>query len=317
MIILDIMLYTVLFSFFCTLIYPMIRFYNQRPHHLSIKKIIFRILKDISLTILIVILPVSVFWLSSLLTPWSQEESTLGYWDMFMQTKYFLSPFVLWAASALYAVEVLKVKNYDQYWIMLGLASGLMTSLTIIIYAFVLLIADGQWHLLSMFVFIFTYVPLWYFIRFAYLVKSSQLKPIAYLYAFFSQLPFWFYSIHCAKQEYLSLPEFRSDCFVATASAYGYQGIIGETIKFTRGNRDLRVSKQMITFWAFEDLWKQTSPKTHYYFRLVYNVIGKKCSSYIRTPILASVFFILLKPFEWVALVVIHICKKTNTPTKH
>lgn len=61
----------------------------------------------------------------------------------------------------------------------------------------------------------------------------------------------------------------------------------------------------MIRFWMFEKIWQEYASLSHQYFRRFYNIWGRKLARHINHPLTASLFFILLKPLEWIALFII------------
>jgi hypothetical protein len=199
-------------------------------------------------------------------------------------------------------VEVVRPKNLDVYWVVLGIFSGCLISVILFIYGMLLYSSDSK---IIFILFGPGYVSVWYSIRFFNLFKSSKLNKISYLYTFLSQLPFWGYAIYSTKEMYASLPDTPPDCFVATASSKSYPFIVGQLIHYKRHSSIKHASKQMIHFWMFEKIWKKHAALSHRYFRIFYNRWGRKLAKHINHPLMASLFFILLKPFEWLALFII------------
>jgi hypothetical protein len=259
----------------------------------------------------IVLIPLFIYLVSTIMSPESKSEAKLGAFDLFILTKIYLAPFILWAIAALYTTEVVHPKNVDRYWIMLGLFSGLVLSITMSIYGLISFGQRGSEGILMALVANPVYIPIWYAIRFWRLFKQSKLNKVSYLFAAISQLPFWGYATYQAKVEYLKLPEFMPDCFIATASSNGLPFIVGKSINYQHKGNSINVSQQMIHFWAFEKLWREKAPYSHIRFRRFYNIWGRKLANHINNPLLASVSFILLKPIEWIARIIL----KANNPT--
>ena len=75
-----------------------------------------------------ILLPLPVFWWSKYLVPEWKGGCTLGWVDCFHMGKIALTPFVIWATAALYAVEILGVRNRTRPWIVLGFLNGAIVS---------------------------------------------------------------------------------------------------------------------------------------------------------------------------------------------
>ena len=53
-----------------------------------------------------------------------------------------------------------------------------------------------------------------------------------------------------------------------------------------------------MTFWGLERVWRQHLPLSHSCFRALYNRLGPMLSRRIRTPFVADMVYLLLKPVE-------------------
>jgi hypothetical protein len=71
-----------------------------------------------------VVLPVFIFCASAFLVPFSKRSSHHGWFQCFHEGKFALLPLVLWASAALYAVEILRVKDRSRHWIVRGFFLG-------------------------------------------------------------------------------------------------------------------------------------------------------------------------------------------------
>lgn len=263
---------------------------------------------NLLLVILIIFIPITTFLLSAAMAPEWKGGAGLGSLSLLYITKIYLLPFVLWAVASLYTVEVLRPQKIDRYWLLLGLFSGSIVSILLFLFALIDSIQIPGLGIEGVIIIVIVgpgYVPVWYTLRFWSLFKLSKLNKVTYLYTVMSQLPFWGYSIYTSKQKYLTLSENKPECFVATASSKGFPIIVGELIIYKHNSRHVHASKQMLRFWRFENIWAKNYPISHRKFRNIYNLSGKKLASHINTPLRASVSFILLKPVEWLSLMVL------------
>jgi hypothetical protein len=51
-------------------------------------------------------------------------------------------------------------------------------------------------------------------------------------------------------------------------------------------------------FWSFEELWREAHPAGHARFRRFYNVVGPRLARRVTNPWLADITYLLLKPVE-------------------
>lgn len=112
----------------------------------------------------------------------------------------------------------------------------------------------------------------------------------------------WRYAILRAIEEYRQLPTEPPDyCFIATAAARGHTRFVG--------SRDVgqsyRVTSQLEYLKAFELLLRSTCPLLHRLLRQIYDRVGPAVARRIRSPWLADTVYLLLKPAEWVAWIVL------------
>jgi hypothetical protein len=106
-----------------------------------------------------------------------------------------------------------------------------------------------------------------------------------------------------AMRFYASLPdEPPQSCFVVTAAARGHARIVGTSYDSTLCRP---VNQQLLRFWQFEELLADQSPRVHRSLRHVYNRIGPLLAKLIIARWQADLVFLLLKPLEWVAVMVI------------
>ncbi len=131
--------------------------------------------------------------------------------------------------------------------------------------------------------------------------KRSPAPILWYLISFWASVPLWVWGLINAKSHYLGLPDTppQSDCFVVTAAAQGSPDDVGHTLAITASGK--RVTPQLATFWALEELWTRRAPRSHKLFRRGYNVLGYRAATLIKTPRSAHLAYQALKPVERLA----------------
>ena len=253
------------------------------------------------------------------LMPEWKGESRYAWIDCFHAGKLVLWPIALWATAALYAVEVWPVKRRDRYWIVWGFLNGAIISTVCLLHGLFTVRISFRFDLANIWMFFIrssdplilwgllfaTYVAVWYVVRTVQLLRATKLWPFTYWIGVLCSVPFWIRSVVASKHEYLRLPDEPPDCFVVTAASRGHASIVGPFTTITRGGRARRANAQLITLWRFEELWRQSAPRSHRFFRRVYNVLGPRAAKLIRSRVAGDVAYILIRPVELLARVVI------------
>jgi hypothetical protein len=251
-----------------------------------------------------VTLPLAIFLLSSSMVPECKQDCKFGWLDCFIKGKLALIPLALWATAALYAVDVLRVKNRTRGWIVLGILFGALISDVSLIFGIVFfgiaLIVSPDW-VIALFLLIPLYVAVWYSIRAVQLLRASHLSSRIYVYSLFGSVPFWLTSYVWSKSTYWSLPDQAGGCFIVTAASRGHVRFTGPHTEIFRNGRCLRANKQLLTFWELETHWQRQSPRSHTAFRRIYNRLGPIIAARIKSPWLADATCLALKPLEFTA----------------
>jgi hypothetical protein len=255
---------------------------------------------------LIVILPLFAFAVSAFLfTPNWKGEARFGWLDTFHDGKVALLPVALWATAALYALEVLKVRDRTRPWLVLGLFQGACLAVFCFFHG-VITISFGHsgFHLgwirqvgLS----IPFYVVLWYYIRATEAMRAADLSPRKYIQSLLASAPFWVLSVFLSMKHYATLSARPPDCFVVTAASKGHQRLVGPFVTVAHNGRVRHASTQLRTLWQFEDLWSRVHPRSHACFRAIYNILGYQAARLVRSRWSADVAYLCVKPFELVA----------------
>lgn len=233
-------------------------------------------------------------------------ECPLGWLTCFHSPKIFLFPFVLWALAALYVHDVCPKENADMRsfrnakWVTWGIFSGAVISTFCFVHGFLTL--PPSWGLLIPF-----YTCGWFVFRGVQLFRDGILKPLDSLWALLWTLPGWIPSLYFAYLQYLDLPDTppTHDCFIVTAASHGHRRLVGRIRLIEHGGRTREANHQLIVFWEFERLWQERLPRLHRAFRAVYNRIGPVIARRVRGPFAADAVYLMLKPVEWGARVVV------------
>ena len=250
-----------------------------------------------------VVLPLAFFFLSMFLTPDSKEVCHNGALDCFHLGKLALSPFVLWATAALYAVEIAEVRNPGRPWIVNGLVLGAIISSVCTVFG---VLTNRQDNVMLFCLAVPLYTSIWYIARAVHTIRTQPIDSTKLTIALGSSLPFWALSVWWSYKTYLSLPDHVESCFVVTAASRGHRGIVGPHFNVVRRRCHRVANYQLATFWTFEALWRKTAPRSHAAFRRIYNIIGPIIARRITSPWIADVVYVLLKPAEFFARFVVN-----------
>jgi hypothetical protein len=252
------------------------------------------------MSFMVVVLPLFVFFFSSFMVPEWKGECRHGWLDCFIVSKLALTPFVLTATAALYGVEVLGIKNGAKKWMALAIYLGALVSVVCLIFGLVC-IGFPVWMWVPF------YVATWYSIRAIQLAQTAPLKFWNYFWVTACSIPFWVLSWFWSLQIYKSLPDKAPDgCFIVTAAARGHGKFVGPFFEIKRNGRRIFANQQLFTLWQFENLWRSRSPRSHRNFRRIYNRFGPFIAAQIKSPWLADLVFIAIKPAEIAARFFIH-----------
>jgi hypothetical protein len=271
-----------------------------------------------------VVLPLFVFFFSCFMEPEWKGACVYGWLDCFIAGKMALTPIMLWATAALYAVEILHVEKPAAKWIVLGIFLG--ATVAAVCLGFELFSIDWQswwreWRFewrAEVWVFVPAYVAVWYSVRAWHLIKVAKLNLWNYFLALLGSLPFWLLSIWWSKSIYATLPDKSPDgCFVVTAAARGHRNFVGPFFQIERNGSKRLANQQLLTFWQLENLWRVQSPDSHALFRKIYNRVGPVLARRIASPWLADLTFIALKPVELVAKLISTLLGKIERLANH
>ncbi|MGH7977013.1 MAG: DUF6688 family protein [Limisphaerales bacterium] len=257
-----------------------------------------------------VMLPLFVFLFSSFMEPEWKGACAYGWLDCFILGKLALTPLVLLATAALYALEIFRVKIRTRRWILVGIFLGAIVASVCFVFGMVCISPDAdapKWWLL-----VPLYVAVWYSIRAVQLIKTSHFDFWTYFISLVGSLPFWLASWIWSRNLYESLPDKApSDCFIVTAAGRGHGKFVGPFVEITHNGRRLRANEQLITLWQLENLWQSRAPQSHQSFRRFYNRFGPFVAAQLKSPWMADAAYIAIKPVELAAKFAMQITRRT------
>jgi hypothetical protein len=259
-----------------------------------------RFLIAMALSFVGVVLPLFVFLFSSFMDPEWKGACTHGWLDCFIVAKLALTPLVLLATAALYALEIIRVEKRTARWIVVGIFLGAVVASVCFVFGMVCIGSEADapkfWLLVPF------YVALWYLVRAVELIKASDFNFWPNFISLIGSLPFWLASWYWSRSIYAALPDKAPDgCFIVTAAGHGHAEFVGPHFEVEHNGRRRLANQQLVTFWQFENLWRVSSPRSHALFRKIYNRVGPVVARRISSPWLADLMFFALKPLEWLA----------------
>jgi len=249
-----------------------------------------------------ILIPLIVFGMSTFMAPEWKDECHHGWLDCFHLGKLALTPLVLWACVAMYALDIYRVKNRTRTWIVLGVFLGAIISSLCFVFG---VVCHGGWGWNDPFTWFLVapfYVAVWYSIRTYQLIRATELPLYAYLGALLGSLPFWIGAVVWSRKTFEGLTERPPNaCFVVTAASRGHETLVGPFVDILHHGRQHRVNRQLLTFWQFEELWRSRAPGGHAAFRRIYNICGPTLAQHITSPWIADLAYLVLKPLEILA----------------
>jgi len=257
------------------------------------------LIAGMALSFVVVVLPLFVYFLSSLMLPDWKGACRHGWLDCFIVGKLAFAPLALVATAALYKIEVLRKEVSKERWTVLAIFLGAIVAWACL--AFGLVCLDHEPGTLTLLAVPF-YVAIWYTIRAVFLMRAASFGFWTYFVATLGTIPFWVVSWVWSWSVFASLPDQPPQgCFVVTAAGRGHRKFVGPFREIERGGERRQVNQQLITLWEFENLWREKSPRSHREFRRFYNRVGPRVAAHIRSPWAADATFIALKPVELLA----------------
>ena len=100
-----------------------------------------------------------------------------------------------------------------------------------------------------------------------------------------------------------------------TAAGRGHASVVGPFTEITHHGRKRRANQQLLIFWQFEAMWQPRAPRSHYWFRLVYNHVGPVIARQMTSPWRADAVWVARKPLEWTARLALNLGLLTKITT--
>ncbi|MGL4343664.1 MAG: DUF6688 domain-containing protein [Cellulosilyticaceae bacterium] len=100
----------------------------------------------------------------------------------------------------------------------------------------------------------------------------------------------------------------RGGHYLCTVAAGGHQEVVKPIRLGIRGGKPIVVNRQLCIANAFEQIIEERLPTLHGVIRRFYDAYGLPVSRMIRSPYVADLVYIVMKPLEWLFLIVIYLC---------
>ena len=95
--------------------------------------------------------------------------------------------------------------------------------------------------------------------------------------------------------------------YLCTVSIRGHRRLVKPTRYGIRGGEKIVVNRQLCIANAFEELIMERTPRFHRMIRNFYDKYGYPISKLIRTAWLADLTYLIMKPLEWIFLIVLYL----------
>ncbi len=95
--------------------------------------------------------------------------------------------------------------------------------------------------------------------------------------------------------------------YLCTVAMQGHKELVKpQRMGLRRGNK-IMVNRQLCVANAFEQLLEERTPRFHRALRSFYDTYGYPVSRHIKTPFSADVIYLIMKPLEWLFVVVLYL----------
>ena len=96
--------------------------------------------------------------------------------------------------------------------------------------------------------------------------------------------------------------------YLCTVAAGGHKKIVKPLRKGVRHGHEVIVNRQLCVANAFEQILEEKTPHFHKIVRGVYDRYGFPVARLIKSKWIADIIYIMMKPLEWIFLMVIYMC---------
>ena len=109
----------------------------------------------------------------------------------------------------------------------------------------------------------------------------------------------------------VSPPSVQYDAhYLCTVAVSGHEKLVKPTRVGIRRGEKIIVNRQLCIANAFEDLIQEKTPRFHHFIRYIYDKYGFPLAEHIKTAWQADITYIIMKPLEWIFLMVLYIFDK-------
>lgn len=147
----------------------------------------------------------------------------------------------------------------------------------------------------------------------AFVLMIPLLALIMLVLTFFGQKPDAFITTFTDTSDWLlsakTAPavEYYGCEYLCTAAAQGHSRVVKPLRTGLRGGRRIVINHQLCVANAFEELLQEKMPLFRRLLRRVYDAIGCPLARRIHTPIAADVAYIVIKPLEWIMVLILYL----------
>ena len=96
--------------------------------------------------------------------------------------------------------------------------------------------------------------------------------------------------------------------YLCTVAAGGHEKVVKPLRLGVRHGHEVIVNRQLCVANAFEQILEEKTPKFHRVVRNFYDKYGFPVAKLIRSKYIADFIYVLMKPLEWIFLIVIYFC---------
>ena len=96
--------------------------------------------------------------------------------------------------------------------------------------------------------------------------------------------------------------------YLCTVSLRGHKELVKPIRMGIRKGEKIVVNRQLCIANAFEALIQEKTPKFHHFIRHIYDKYGYPLSKHINTALQADMVYILMKPLEWIFILIFYLC---------
>ncbi|WBW49814.1 hypothetical protein O6R05_07365 [Peptoniphilus equinus] len=95
--------------------------------------------------------------------------------------------------------------------------------------------------------------------------------------------------------------------YLCTVAAGGHRNVVKPLRRGVRHGHPVTVNRQLLIANAFEQILEEKTPKLHHLIRNVYDTYGFPLARWIRSPWMADLIWLLMKPLEWCFVIVLYL----------